>query len=321
MDPKSTSANWIWAIKSGSAINSASTSASFNIHNSKGGFKLDLTSGTGGSSSNPFALAASNPSSATPSASSGASAPTASSTPSSGSSSVSSNTSQVRTAHATIMSLVFVVMFPAAALTIYLPYAGKVRHIHGPLQVLALILSIIGLALGVVLGQRVHKLDGYHQVIGYLVVGVLILFQPALGIMQHLHFTKTDGRSPMGMVHRWLGRTTMILGIINGGLGFMQSGPVGSLNVPSSSVVAYSIVASVVFVAYLAVLLATSFRAKHYARPRVGEKVTPPREHRGYQMQNSPQNNGRQLQSEPKRPNADTYTISNPNPGYGYGQG
>lgn len=330
MDPKSTSASWIWAIKSGSAINSASTSESFNIHDQQGVFKLDLTSGTGGSSNNPLIPATSTDGSASPSSSSGASAPIASSSPSSGSSSssgdtsspTSDNTSQVRTAHATIMSLVFLVMFPIAALTIYLPFASKVRYIHAPLQILALILTIIGLALGVVLGQRVHQLDAYHQIIGYIVVGVLIIFQPALGIIQHLHFTKTGGKSPMGIAHRWLGRTMIILGIINGGLGFMQSGPVGSAHVPSYSVVAYSVVAGVVFVVYIAVLLATSFRSKHSTKqPRVGEKYRGGREHDGYQMQHSPQGDGRRFQSEPKPVNPNIYTISHPNSGYGYSQG
>ncbi|RMZ78797.1 hypothetical protein DV738_g3600, partial [Chaetothyriales sp. CBS 135597] len=276
MDPKSTSANWIWAIKSGNPLNDASTSASFGIHDSRGEFTLDLTSGTGGSSSNPFIASTTSSGGNSSSTTSGVSTPTASGGMSSGSrSGGSSNITQVRVAHAILMSLVFLVLFPVAALTLYLPYAEKVRYIHGPLQLLSLTISIIGLALGVYLGQKVNQLDAYHQLIGYIVVAILILFQPALGVLQHLHYRKTGTKSPMGIAHRWLGRIMIILGVVNGGLGFMQSGPVGSQNVPNYSVVAYSIVAGVVLFLYLSILAATSFSAKHPRQQR-GEKLNSP---------------------------------------------
>ena len=331
MDATSSSASWIWGVKSGSALNSASTSESISIHDSNGEFNLDLTQGTGGSSSNPFISSSTPSGGASPSASgSSGTQPVASALPSSSGSSSSSSTGSsgrgnnndnVRSSHAIIMSLVFLVIFPGAALTLYLPYAQKVRYVHAPLQVLALILSIVGLALGVVLGQRVRQLDGYHQIIGYLVIGVLILFQPALGIMQHLHYRKTGGKSVMGVGHRWLGRSMIILGIINGGLGFVQSGPIGSTYVPSYAVVAYSIVAGVVGFIYVSVLLATSFRSKHSKQPRVGEKYRPDRDHGGYQMQDSPQSDEHRFHSQSKRSNSqsqrnNTYTISHPQQQY-----
>ncbi|RMD42011.1 hypothetical protein DV735_g3109, partial [Chaetothyriales sp. CBS 134920] len=289
LDPKSTSSNWIWAIKKGDPLNDASTSASFSIHDSTGEFTLDLTSGTGGSSSNPFIASTTSSGGNSSSTTSGVSTPTSTSGMNSGSQSRgSSNTSQVRVAHAILMSLVFLVLFPIAALTLYIPYAEKVRYIHGPLQLLSLIISIIGLALGVYLGQKVRKLDAYHQIIGYLVVGILILFQPALGILQHLHYRKTGTKSPMGIAHRWLGRTMIILGVINGGLGFMQSGPVGSKNVPNYSVIAYSVVAGVVLFLYISILAATSFTAKHPRQPR-GEKLNSPPQ--GYNLQQPERSN------------------------------
>ena len=96
------------------------------------------------------------------------------------------------------MSLVFVVMFPLAALTIYLPHTQKVRLIHAPLQVVSIILMIVGLALGVELGKQISLLDGYHQIIGYIVFAWMVIVQPALGLGQHLHFRKNGTRSPMG---------------------------------------------------------------------------------------------------------------------------
>ena len=326
MDPTDSSTSWIYAWKSGDALNTDDSSASISIHDSNSNFNLDLTQGTGGESQNPFLnVASASGTGAAPSATAtdGVSTPVASSSPNSGSttssSSSSDNTYMVRRSHGIIMSLIFLLLFPLAALTLYLPYAHKVRHIHAPLQLIGLVLLIVGLALGVVLGKRVSELDAYHQIIGYLIVAVLVLFQPALGIYQHLHYRKTGGKSPMGIIHRWLGRCVIILGVINGGLGFMQAGPVGNDDSPSWAVVAYAIVAGVLFFVYLSVLLAVSYRAKHSPpdRRRRGEKTN-----WGYEM-NSSQGSSPQADSPPRfpKPGKNTYTISNPrtNPALGRG--
>jgi len=113
----------------------------------------------------------------------GVSNPLASSNPSSSGATevdTGSDDDNIRIAHAVIMPLVFVILFPLAALTIYLPYNQKVRHIHAPLQVISLILMIVGLGLGVELGKQVNNVDGYHMVIGYVVVAWMVIFQPAL---------------------------------------------------------------------------------------------------------------------------------------------
>ena len=293
MDPTDTSSSWIWAYKSGSALDSEDTSANLDQHSTMGSFNLNLKEGTGGSSQNPFAPAAAasgSPSAsgagAQPTATSGVSAPAATNAPHDGGGSTSGGSvDSVRTAHAVIMSLVFLVMFPLAALTLYLPYEQRVRYIHAPMQVVSLILLIVGLAMGLVLGQKVNTLDGYHQVIGFIVVAAMVLFQPALGIYQHMYYRKTGGRSPLGIIHRWLGRSVIIFGIVNGGLGFMQSGSVGSADVPSYSVVVYGIVAAVVFLIYACVVLASIFRSRRKASTQFPEKQY---SRRDYEMQSSP---------------------------------
>jgi hypothetical protein len=175
------------------------------------------------------------------------------------------------------MSLVFLVLMPFAALTLYLPYTKKVPHIHAPLQILSVILVIVGLALGVRLAKPLGLTAGYHQVIGYAVVAILLSAQPILGLLQHLHFRKTGTRSGMGLGHQWLGRIVIILGVVNGGLGMMQSGPVGSEWVPNYAPILYSIVAAVVFLIYVAVVVGTTMR-KRNVRPT--EKY----DRRGYEM-------------------------------------
>jgi hypothetical protein len=187
------------------------------------------------------------------------------------------------------MSLVFLVLIPFAALTLYLPYAKRVPHIHAPLQVLNVILVIVGLALGVQLAKPLGLTKGYHQVIGYVVVGILLSAQPILGILQHLHFRSTGSRSVMGLGHQWLGRIVIILGVINGGLGMRESGPVGNEWVPNYAPVVYSIVAAVVFLIYVGVVVGTSLMKKNV---RATEKY----DTRGYEMH--PSSDDRQNRSD-----------------------
>jgi len=301
MSPTDSNSAWIWSYRTGDPIDSTDTSANLLQHVTMGSATINLLSGTGGSSSNPFVVAAANPSSPASASGSSASAavstqtigsstvvvPVATSTPSSGTSSGSSsisstttNTNATRTGHAIVMSLVFLVLIPFAALTLYLPYTKKVPHIHAPLQVLSVILAIVGLALGVRLAKPLGLTTGYHQVIGYIVVAIMLSAQPILGLLQHLHFRKTGTRSGMGVGHQWLGRIVIITGVVNGGLGMMQSGPVGDGWVPSYAPVAYSIVAAAVLLIYIGVVVGTALR-KNNVRPT--EKY----DTRGYEMHSS----------------------------------
>ncbi len=181
------------------------------------------------------------------------------------------------------MSLVFVVLFPLAALTMYLPYSNKVRHIHAPMQVVTIILMLVGLGLGVKLGNSVDNLDGYHMVIGYLLVAWMVFFQPMLGLLQHLHFRKVGTRSIYGHGHRWVGRAVILLGVVNGGLGFKITGGVGSTYVPTYAVAVYSVFVVIIFLIYVAVLVwPRSSGNGQFAQSLPGEKSRPRTD--GYEM-------------------------------------
>ena len=186
------------------------------------------------------------------------------------------------------MSVTFVVLFPLAALTLYLPFAKRVLLIHAPLQLIGTLLMIIGLATGVILGNRIDELDKYHMVIGYIVVASLILFQPLLGLLQHIYFRRHQSRSMMGIAHQSLGRLMIVLGIINGGLGFNITGPVGSRYVPRGAVIAYGVIAGLVAVFYVAVVLLGSRRksGSGASSPARGEKA----HNRYWQTELQPQN-------------------------------
>lgn len=255
MEPASSDSSWIWAIKEGDGLDSNDTSESLNFHSAYGQFTFDLTAASGGDSANPFLQATTSPNDIRISDQS----------PNQRESSDGARI--LRSVHGIVMSVVFLALFPLGALTIYLPFRRKVVLIHAPLQILSVCLLIVGLAFGIVLGTRYEELDGYHQVIGYIVTACLILLQPLLGFLQHWRYKKEQRKkehsrtrrptfSPgFGSIHRWFGRLLIVVGIINGGLGLLVSGPVGSENVPTWSVIVYSLAAALVGLIYLSMVV------------------------------------------------------------------
>ncbi|OXV08605.1 hypothetical protein Egran_03632 [Elaphomyces granulatus] len=285
MDVKSTSSSWIWAYKSGSAVDSSSVSADLTQHDDKGAVTVDLTKATGGSSSDPFVTQSNSGSSinnGNTSTSNGNGSTNGNSTGStSGSSSSSSSTSSTyttsgvtvadsgqsgfnrrRTAHGLIMAFVFLILFPGGALTRHLIRSPKtIPYIHAPFQLFTLAAAVAGLGLGVSLALDIGEIYAYHPVIGLTTVSALIAFQPLLGVLQHLNYRKNGTKSPSAYAHRWLGRILMVLGIINGGLGFMFSG-IGTPGVPTAAVIAYGVIAGFMGIAYILTLLLSATRLK-----------------------------------------------------------
>lgn len=269
MSPTDGGSSWIWSMKRGSPLNSADVSANFPPHDVYGGFTLDLPAATSGDSSNPFLQTA------TTTQGGGASQPSSpgdgdrsSAGASEGSSVSTSDDDGIRSSHGIIMAVVFLFLFPLGALTMYLTLSRKTLFIHAPIQLLSVILALVGMVLGGILGSRINEAVGYHQIIGYIVVACLVLFQPALGLLQHLRFRKYGKRTNFGYIHQWLGRFLILLGIINGGLGLHIAGPIGSENVPTWSVIAYSVIAAVMGILYIAVV----FGMRFFRKPKAGSK-------------------------------------------------
>lgn len=75
--------------------------------------------------------------------------------------------------------------------------------------------------------------------------------QAALGQLHHAEFQRTGKRSPWSYAHIWMGRTVIILAIINGGIGLGPS----LANASSGQIAAYSVVAILVVVTYTAFYL------------------------------------------------------------------
>jgi hypothetical protein len=245
-DLGSSSSPWIWAVKYGSPLNTNSLAASINIHDAEGIAAIDLQQATGGTSENPFATSNNmNSSSSSHSIS----------TVSTGS------VGKYRKAHAIIMILVFVIFFPSFALMLHIIPHPKIVYVHASFQLFTLTLTIAGFGIGISMAKSLGFIRMYHPVIGMVTVPCLILFQPAMGFLQHRYFHKTGGKSVFAYLHRWLGRCLIILGVINAGLGFRLTG-VGLSIAPVGAVIAYSVVAGIIGLGYALVVVLWPLRKR-----------------------------------------------------------
>ena len=149
-----------------------------------------------------------------------------------------------RNAHACIMSIVFIVLFPLGAISMHIPvqllnllpksiqryFSHCVSRIHAPIQLLGLAMMIGAMGLGIdiarndlhYLGPGLSVLGGpkAHVVIGLLATSGIIAVQPIMGLLQHRYFRKEGKTGWFGYVHRWTGRILIGLGWVNSGLGF-----------------------------------------------------------------------------------------------------
>ncbi|KAF7182818.1 hypothetical protein CNMCM7691_002479 [Aspergillus felis] len=244
-DVTSTSSPWIWAVKEGPMLDSDSVSATIVMHDVSGVATVNMKQATGGSSENPF-LGGSG---------------TNSSTAQAGQTFNSQSVSKKRKAHAVLMIVAFVVFFPLIALGIPLFPASRTVVIHAWLQITTLAMVIAGFGLGISMAKSLNFVGYYHPIIGIVVVSSLILFQPAMGLIQHWYFRRTGKKSIAAYAHRWFGRTFITLGIINAGLGFRLTG-IGTSIAPTGAVIAYGVVAGVVWISYALIISFLTYRAR-----------------------------------------------------------
>lgn len=179
-----------------------------------------------------------------------------------------------RNAHACIMSIVFIVLYPLGAISIHLPIEHihflkntylkkKVMAMHAPIQVLACVMMTGGLALGIRLACYLNYFDDpveSHVVIGLSVVLIILVFQPIMGLIQHRHFKKTaGGKSIFAYLHRWIGRSAVVLGMINSGLGF-QLAQVSGFPVPTGAYITNYVFLGVLVAVWLSLVVRDNLR-------------------------------------------------------------
>jgi uncharacterized membrane protein (DUF485 family) len=178
-----------------------------------------------------------------------------------------------RNAHACIMSIVFIVLYPLGAISIHLPIEHvpylkntylkkKIMAIHAPIQVIGLVMMVGGMALGIRIAQDLdflaHPIHA-HVVIGFIVVCTIIIFQPIMGILQHRYFKKRGSKSIFAHLHRWIGRGAVVLGMINNGLGFQLAET--TVIVPNSSYIRNYVILAVLVSIWFSLVAFDEFRA------------------------------------------------------------
>ncbi|KAL7937759.1 CBD9-like protein [Trichoderma chlorosporum] len=236
--------NWISAWKSGSALDSTNPAAIISQHDDVAQFQVNLGQASISSNSNPFVGSSSSSNSSN---SSGDDDGHSSGDDDSGSAvsgvSGGSSSQTLVSAHGILMSVVFVILYPLGASL--MPLIGK-WYIHASWQTIAFLGMWAGLGLGVTVAKNEDIFFGQtHSRCGTIIVA-LISLQPLFGLIHHINYLKTQKRGIFGHLHCWYGRALMIVGIVNGGLG-LQLG-----NAPTRYIIAYSVVAGITTLIYLA---------------------------------------------------------------------
>ncbi|RVX69624.1 hypothetical protein B0A52_06688 [Exophiala mesophila] len=121
--------------------------------------------------------------------------------------------------HAFILVAAFLVVFPTGFL--FLRVFEKVV-LHWAVQSLALVMSAIGVGLGVSISKNrgiSPDLNHYHQILGFVVLGLLLMTW-GIGLSAHMVFRRTGKPAKFMIGHRILGPATMGLGLGNCFVGF-----------------------------------------------------------------------------------------------------
>ncbi|USW48226.1 Putative DOMON domain, cytochrome b561/ferric reductase transmembrane [Septoria linicola] len=283
MDFTAQTAQWIYASRTGAALDSDDPAEDIQQHQAYSPFRWQISTAQGGDSTNPFVVAAAAPTgsdsqTASATASSGASASAASTgssdtgsssgsaagssgnenngdTSSSGSATFSNAGAPfggnsdygdtLTTAHGTLASLAFVAFFPTGAILIRVASFTGIVWLHAAIQALGNVLFIAAFGLGIYIATQLSELGSYHPIIG-IVLFVLTLSQPITGLLHHRLYKSRGGRTVSSFVHLGVGRAAIILGLINGGLGLLLAGA------SNGEKIAYAVFAALMGIIYIA---------------------------------------------------------------------
>ncbi|KYG47367.1 hypothetical protein M433DRAFT_104559 [Acidomyces richmondensis BFW] len=219
MNFSSRSTSWIQAYKYGSALNTNDLGASISQHDGEGVFDWDISQAKGGSSSNPFIEVNGTPS-LPPLQTGGSSGP---SSDSGNDQTTSGHSNAFLYAHAALACIVFVALLPGGAILVRLSIFGGNIWIHAMIQIFSFMMYMVAVGLGIYMAVPQGIVDKYHPIIGLILLG-LLFFQPFLGWQHHASFCKYQRRSIWSYIHLTIGRTAILLGMVNGGLGLLLTG-------------------------------------------------------------------------------------------------
>lgn len=116
--------------------------------------------------------------------------------------------------HAVCLAGSFLLLFPLGVIA--LRWFKSVK-IHWMLQIFATVVCVLGLIIAIAfsaMDPEYKTFDQGHQIIGILAVIALIV-QALLGYQHHRNYKKTGHRTVVSHTHLWIGRTVVVLGMLN----------------------------------------------------------------------------------------------------------
>lgn len=164
------------------------------------------------------------------------------------------------TIHGVVMGVAFMGCFPVGGMLIQLPL-GRAFTYHWMIQLCALLLAL-GSA-GYMVTRSTHF--DLHKILGLTVVGALAV-QAAVGYKHHTVFVRIAQRSAYTLVHRWLGRSLLLLGIVNVALGLYHK------RRPTGAIMAWFVIWLAELVAYAWVMRQKQRRKRQQHQPQLVAK-------------------------------------------------
>ena len=203
--------------------------------------------------------------------------------------------SRILAVHAVFGTLAWAFFAPLGAifLRLNIPTVSLLKF-HIITQIFVYAMTVVTTGLGIWLAIGASKYGNVwmnsHVIIG-LVVFSIGSIQPWLGWIHHIIFkrrlikykkgvpTKKPGRTTVARAHLWLGRTIILLGVINGGLGIRLAAgtPFQTASTTRKAEIAYGILAGLMFLLFAGVsILFEHRRAARIRSKRAGQPTLAP---------------------------------------------
>ncbi|KAI3396817.1 hypothetical protein diail_11646 [Diaporthe ilicicola] len=153
--------------------------------------------------------------------------------------------SNIQLAHGVLGCLAFALFFPMGAVLIRVFPRRITVWLHAAWQVFTLCIALAAMAMGIWMASGNEYMESYHARIGLVAVCGLAL-QPLTGLLHHLRFKRTGGRTLVSYAHVWWGIPLITLGTINGGFGLQLAGS------NRAYMIVYGVFAALIWIGWLA---------------------------------------------------------------------
>ncbi|KIW24036.1 uncharacterized protein PV07_09775 [Cladophialophora immunda] len=159
---------------------------------------------------------------------------------------------EAKIAHAALGAAAFLLCFPLGGIIVKVWPHRHIVWIHAAIQAVGLAIFVASTGLGIWMGLKIDALDHYHCVIGLVILGLLLL-QPLMKL--HWFHEKIPKVVHFVHIHLWLGRALILLGIVDGGLGFQFAATFKGPKWASGWKIAYGVCGALVWIIYVSVVI------------------------------------------------------------------